>query len=351
VITHGDHPRPDAAGLPFGGTLDHGGRGNRNALLFGAPRVASTTMPAMTSSLLPIAGFARLHAATGDFTEVIKFGPHGGGHGHLDKLGEVIYAHDGMMSVDPGTQFYGVASHDTWDRSTVAHNTVVVDERSQDKATGKLIQWQADSEFTAVEVDAGPVYAGILLRRRVIMTPRYILEITTADATDGADHTFDWVYHNFGKQELLLAAKPWSGFTAHDGYQHLTANHISKPTADWEDVFRMPASDGSADRGMHIWMLGDVGSKGMPGLDTQVMTGFGLGPDLNTPVPYVMARRQGRSTQFIALMEPFSEHPTIHAFARVSGNSPLRSKYTVEGSGWKDVITVGDRVAIQHGRS
>ena len=348
VITHGDHPRPDAAGLPFGGTLHHGGRTNRNALLFGASQVASTPMPAITSSLLPKAGYARLHAATGDFTEVVKFGPHGGGHGHLDKLGEVIYAYGGIMSVDPGTQFYGVASHDTWDRSTVAHNTVVVDERSQDKSTGKLIRWQADPEFTAVEADAGPVCPGISLRRIVILTPRYILELTTAAGIDGVDHTFDWVYHNFGQQQLSLASEPWSGFAAHDGYQHLTGNRISKPEADWQDVFRMPAGEGLPDRGMHLWMLGDVGAKGASALDTSIMSGFGLGADLNAPVPYVMARRRGKYAHFVTLMEPFAGQSAIRIFARVPGSSLFHEKFTVEGAGWRDVVTVGDRVAIRH---
>ncbi len=351
VITHGDHPRADAEGLPFGGTVDHGGRANRNALLFGVPHIASTAMPAVKNSLFPNAGYARLHASTVDLTEVIKFGPHGAGHGHFDKLGEVIYADGGMMSVDPGTQFYGVASHDTWDRSTVAHNTVVVDERSQDKATGKLIRWQEDPGFTAVEADAGPVYPGISLRRRVILTPRYILEITTADGTDGAEHTFDWVYHNFGQQELSLAAKPWSGFASHDGYQHLNSNQISKSEADWQDVFRMPAGAGLPDRGMHLWMLGDVGANGTPALDTGVMSGFGLGPDLKVPVPYVLARRQGRRTQFVTLLEPFTRKPAIHAFARETGSSSSVSRYTIEGPGWTDIVVIGERIAIEHGES
>ena len=347
VIMHGDHPRADAEGLPFGGG-DRGGRSNRNALLFGAPRVANTPMPAVGNSLFPNAGYARLHAATGDLTEVIKFGPHGAGHGHFDKLGEVIYAHGGMMSVDPGTQFYGVASHDTWDRSTVAHNTVVVDERSQDKATGKLIQWQEDPGFTVAEADAGPVYAGISLRRKVIMTPRYIVEITTAIGVDGEEHTFDWVYHNFGQQELSLASKPWSGFTAHDGYQHLTGNQMSEPAEDWQDTFRIRAGGGLVDRGMHLWMLPDVKSDGTRGLKTQVVSGWGLGPDLKIPVPYVLARRRGQCAQFVALMEPFSKEAVVRDFKRVPGSSSSSSKYSIEGPGWRDIVTIGDRIAIEH---
>jgi len=348
VLTHGDHPRADAEGLPFGGDVDHGGRANRNALLFGVPHIASTPMPAIKDSLFPHAGYARLHVATGDFTEVIKFGPHGAGHGHFDKLGEVIYAYGGMMSVDPGTQFYGVASHDTWDRSTVAHNTVVIDEHSQDKATGKLIHWQVGQGFAVVEADAGPVYVGVSLRRKVIMTPRYVLELTTATSSDNGKHTFDWVYHNFGQQKLALATERWSGFAARDGYKHLTGNQTSRPPADWQDIFQMPASESLPRRGMHLWMLRDIGSDGTSGLNTQVVSGFGLGPDLKSPVPYVLARRRGQSTQFVALMEPFSEAPVIRDFKRAPGNPSSGARFAIEGPGWKDIVSAGDRVTLQH---
>jgi hypothetical protein len=343
VITHGDHPRPEAAGLPFGGNVEHGGRSNRDALLFGASSVPKTALPAMKSCVFPNAGYAALRAPTGDLTEVMKFGPHGGGHGHLDKLSEVIYAEGGLLSVDPGTQFYAVASHDTWDRETVAHNTIVVDEQSQKKATGKLLSWQVGQQFTAVEADAGPVYPGISLRRQVILTSNYILEITSAASTDGLDHTFDWVYHNFGTQELALPTQPWSGFVLHDGYQHLTQNRVADSTADWQDVFRVPATGQSAARGMHLWMLGDNLSKTGSNGGTKVLTGFGLGPDLTVPVPYVMARRRGGSAVFVALMEPFAGNPAIRRFQSISNGV-----YLVEGPDWKDKITLGAKVVIQH---
>lgn len=110
----------------------------------------------------------------------------------------------------------------------------------------------------------------------------------------------------------------------------------------------MSASDGSPHRGMHLWMLRDIASDQMPALSTQVMSGFGLGPDLKAPVPYVLARRRGHSTQFVALMEPFSGRPEIRKFELVSGNSASGSTYAIEGPGWKDIVTVGDRITLKH---
>lgn len=62
-----------------------------------------------------------MRAPTNDHTLILKFGPHGGGHGHYDKLGFVSYARGGILAVDPGTQPYGAPTHDTWDKMTVAH--------------------------------------------------------------------------------------------------------------------------------------------------------------------------------------------------------------------------------------
>ena len=335
VITHGDHPRPEAAGLPFGGAIPAGVRDNSNALFFGAATVPHEKVPPLKSTVFPTAGYATLRAPTGDLTEVMKFGPHGAGHGHYDKLSGVIYANGGLMSVDPGTQFYGVASHNTWDRSTVAHNTVVVDEKSQAESTGKLVSWQTDPDFTSVEADAGPVYAGITMQRRIVLTSRYILEITNVAATDGADHTFDWVYHNFGQQHLQLPTQPWSGFHQENGYQHLSQNQTAATTNSWQDIFHIAASADQPARGMHLWMLG--------GVDTDLFSGMGLGPDLRVPVPYVMARRRGRAAEYAVLLEPFRESASITSFHSISHNV-----YSVQGSGWTDTITLGEKVSLQH---
>ncbi len=228
----------------------------------GSPDIPGNNLPPLKSAVFPNAGYATLRAPEGDLTEVIKFGPHGGGHGHLDKLGEVIYAYGGLMSVDPGTQFYGVASHATWDKETVAHNTIVVDETSQARATGRLLSWLAEREFTSVMADAGSVYPNLTLRRRIVLTSHYVLEITDVESMDGANHIFDWVYHNSGQQQLSLQMSPWTNFPQRDGYQHLTENRTISTNNSWKDLFEIKSDTRVAVHGMQLWMLGSA--------DTQV---------------------------------------------------------------------------------
>ena len=276
----------------FAAIDEHVQRANREAFLFGVPSIAGVSMPKPISAVFPDAGYATLRAPTGDLTAIMKFGPHGGGHGHFDKLNEVIFARGGMMSVDPGTHFYGIPIHQSWDKMTVAHNTISVDEALQKPAAGKLIWWQTGPEFTAVTADAGPVYDNVDLQRTSVVTADYVLEISTAESTDGKEHDFDWNYHNFGVQHADGDFSPYAGFPKKNGYDNLTENQSATIAGDIHTSILM-----DKDRQMDVWMLGEGGS-------SQMFTGVGPGPDLRVKVPYTIVRRHGTSTEFITVLQP-----------------------------------------------
>lgn len=68
---------------------------------------------------------------SGTKTVVMKYGPHGGGHGHPDKLS--ISIHDGEKEIvsDMGTCAYGVPAFTKWYRKTLSHSTLTVDAKDQ----------------------------------------------------------------------------------------------------------------------------------------------------------------------------------------------------------------------------
>lgn len=207
----------------------------RDALLFGAERLPASTLDALASAVFPESGFAVLRAPSSDHAVTMKFGPHGGGHGHNDKLGFISYAPGGILGVDPGTQSYAAPTHNTWDKQTVAHNTVVVDEKTQAEATGKLL-WESRGElYAAASADAGPAYANARLQRAMLVTPEYALDIVQADGN--GVRQFDWVYHNAGAVSTPLALAPFNGFPQSDGYQHLTGNRAADPEKAWQMTF------------------------------------------------------------------------------------------------------------------
>ncbi len=312
--------------------LDNTQRSSKEALLFGVPTLPESKGPLLKSAVFPESGYATLRANGNDLSVILKFGPHGGGHGHYDKLGEIIYAEGRTQAVDPGTQLYGMALHKEWDQMSVAHNTLTADELRQDQATGKLIAWKDEDGYAAVTASAGPAYKFADLTRSILVTNDYVLQVDRAHSTDRKPHTFDFNYHNFGKQTIWLQTAPYSGFPNENGYNHL------------EQVQRGETSDvittrfDNADTTVSLTVLG--------GVPSEVFHGVAPGPHPATKVPFIIVRRKGTDVSFFSLLVPAKGVPaTIHLATTKEGN------LTVQGSNWVDTITLGDTIAYHRDSS
>ena len=114
---------------------------------------------------LPEAGLCVLRDAKATRYLMIKFGPHGGCHGHFDKPG-VLYAHDNHgVLMDAGTARYSSPLHEEWYRSTLAHNTIAIDGLRQLPCAGHLVR-AGDGTAT---VSVSP-YDGVRVERTVALT-------------------------------------------------------------------------------------------------------------------------------------------------------------------------------------
>lgn len=257
----------------------------------------------LQSDLMPDAGIATLRVSGSDHTLAIKFGPHGGGHGHNDKLTFISYANGRHLAADPGTQAYAAKTHATWDKTTIAHNTIAIDEQSQLQAAGKLLEWKPGPDKTVIRLSAGPAYKNVELTRTMVHTARYTLDIFEAKATDGRPHKIDWIYHNYGTASTDLNLQPGPEFPQTNGYQHLTNQKFTKLDTAWRVDFT----------GLRLHML--------PAPETTVVLGQGLGPDLRVPVPFALARRTAERTTFVALYEPVKDKPQIQSIRQLSPTS------------------------------
>jgi hypothetical protein len=314
-----------ATGDPlFAAIAGHGGGrgGPTEAFLFGVPVLPEAAMPPAHSRVFPEAGYAVLRSPNDNMMEIMKFGPHGGVHGHFDKLNELLYAKGRLMGIDPGTQLYGAPTHKIWDVQTVAHNTLTVDEQSQKPATGKLLFWVAKPEVTIASADAGDVYLEADLRRTVIMTPEYVVEVSAARSKDGRAHDVDWCYHDFGSEQLTFQMKPYSGFAGGNGYQLLQPSVTATLASDVRFGFRFPDKSG-----LDLWMLAAG--------QTQTFAGVAPGPNLKVRQPYFIARRHAKDAEFVTLFEPVPDASKILSF------SATASEITIRSAAWEDTITRG----------
>lgn len=154
------------------------------------------SMPSWPSVHFENTGYAVLRSDTR--TVVIKYGPHGGGHGHPDKLS--ISVHNGNKEIisDMGTCAYGVPAFTQWYRKTLSHSTLSVDAKDQKESTGKLLSFKARKDGGEVLAEAPDAYPGVTMNRKVTLKKNNLTDIYTALSDD--EHLYDYV--------LILTEKP-----------------------------------------------------------------------------------------------------------------------------------------------
>jgi hypothetical protein len=107
------------------------------ALVLGTGRFGNTGRTVLGSTLYPATGYAILRQDESDHdatSVLLNYGPHGGGHGHPDKLNMVLYSDGKQWIRDFGSFRYNghpMKLKGEWTAQTVSHSTLVVDGISQ----------------------------------------------------------------------------------------------------------------------------------------------------------------------------------------------------------------------------
>jgi hypothetical protein len=252
--------------------------------------------PAAESKLFPAAGHAVLRTGgVKGLATVMTFGPYGGFHGHFDKLSFVFYGCGEELGVDPGrarSQAYRLPIHREWYKATLAHNTVVVDGKSQAPASGRLLQFDADAGRAIVVAQCSGAYEGVVHTRLLLQTPGYVLVFD--DLKSDAQYRFDWFYHNRGKLAQCDAATQPSEAASGEfrGMQYV--ENARAGTTD------SPVRVAFATEGVTTALTLDAAPK------TEVLVGDGVGASVLDRVPLVRVTRRGRGARFAAVLEPLS---------------------------------------------
>ncbi|MBK8199721.1 MAG: alginate lyase family protein [Acidobacteria bacterium] len=186
---------------------------------------------------------------------VFKPTSQGLGHGHFDRLG-LLYYDDGheivadygaarFLNVEPKFGGHYLPENETWAKQSIAHNVLVVDQKSQfggdwtvaQEFAPRLLAFDAGDEiqFTAAELDTA--YDGVSLQRLVAMVPRpgsgrYIIDVMRARSDNL--HRYDLPVHFKGQLietnfELVHSPTQLLPFGADNGYQHLWQRAVSQP--------------------------------------------------------------------------------------------------------------------------
>jgi hypothetical protein len=256
-------------------------RNNNYGLWFGVDALPSEQPGTLGSRNATASGYAILQRGSGVQATwlCLKYGPHGGGHGHPDKNNFVLYSRGQVLFPDPGTRPYGSPLHGEWDRVTLAHNTLVVDETSQRPATGRSLAFGTDHGVDYAMTDAGNIYDGVrFVRTAVLLNQNLVLFVDQVQADKA--HTFDLAVHYAGHWAKPAGAdKPQ--MPAGEGYQHL------------QDVSALTTANGAA-------LMLDTAAIVLAGNEkTQIITATGIGKSTEDRVPVAIFRRNALQATYV----------------------------------------------------
>lgn len=252
-------------------------RETTQALISGVTPLPAAPAHTTASHNYTSSGYAVLQHGQGDAATwlCLKYGPHGGGHGHPDKLNFVLYSRGQIIGVDPGTARYGVPIELDWYKTTLAHNTLTVDETNQKPATGSSLAFLDQPGLSAALADAGPIYDGVSYRRAVAVFGEDVIVVVDV-ARSAQPHTYDFAYHNAG---AWATAPTGTAVPMPDkpGYKHL------------QDVVRVtgPLPQVKLKNDLQV---GLAVASAQPG---EVLAGSGVGSNATDRVPCTIMRVHG----------------------------------------------------------
>ena len=188
-------------------------RKGQNALLYGIDQSGDPPPIRFWPGNFESTGYAILTRGEGDQATwlCLKYGPHGGWHGHPDKLTFLLYGRGAIVSPDPGSTNYGNILSGGWYKTSLAHDTLTVDEKSYTtKGEGKCRAFgETKDGVQYVVADSGNCWPGVTHVRTVALVGQDL--IVVIDQVRGSDeHLYDIAYHQRGDWVDLERGEKWT---------------------------------------------------------------------------------------------------------------------------------------------
>ena len=317
-----------------------GGRSSLETLLFGV-ELGEQEDFRLGSTVFPAAGYVVMRSGQTADEGVdryvpenylaLDYGPHGGGHGHPDKLGFVLYGKRALLAEDPGSIAYGNPAHQGWFKQTISHNTIVVNGKSQAACTGTLQFAAFGDDASICSTRADDAYAGVRLRRTMALAGDRVIDIVLCESDEPV--TFDWVYHNRGALDASPNFADMGAAPEGDGYEWAKQWRRAEGSDAWQATWRQ---DGGP--GISLTQAAAAGAR-------ELLTAVGMGNPTRVKVPFVVSRQAGTTALYCSALRIWEgESPDALAVRVIpaKGGSPDEKPIAVEvtGEGLRDVLLV-----------
>ena len=306
--------------------LEQSRRSDLNALLYGVGELGDSAERSWKTELYSDSDLAVLRAgSTKDGIQAtLNYMGYQGGHSHADQLSLLLYGVGTDLAPDAGSIKYRLPEQEAYFKTTLAHNALVVDGVSQERAVGgELTKFVPNGAAQITQMRNDTLYPGVSLQRTVLLNADYLIDLYNASSDDV--HTYDWVYHNRGKLSTTSDQfAPVDEVWGVDGYQYLmeaeSAEIDTDLQADWEVAPRIH---------VRATLLGEP--------DTTYITARGpiasrVGDEIAwRGIPMVISRREETtSTQFASIIQPYSNSAETLQISDVSINSQSARAIEIE---------------------
>ena len=316
----------------FALAAEQGKRDNIKALFWGVDTLPETSdidlwQPVSDSPGVGGALLTQSDSRNNPIAVHIHYGPHGGYHGHPDKLALIAFADGKVILPDPGRVAYASPLQEGWYKTTLAHNTLVVDRKNQKEAKARSIRFCEMDSLSAVQADCPDAYPGVNMVRTTVVTPNYLIDLFTADSKNS--HVFDLPYHFEGKLKNPPAMEPCKPLGEEDGYDQLKDLSQSPYKPNWSaDFFQ------DKNKGVRFTLLGDSPS--------EIYLSSGRIENPPRFVPMLLLSQSGKQARFLSLIEPFEGSPAVTKVdtkeQKIAGKNWIR--LTIVRNGQKETIEI-----------
>lgn len=176
-------------------------------------------------------GILRQTTATGTSSLLFDYGPNRS-HGHPDKLNIDLYAFNERLIPDPGSAWYEQPIYRQWYHSSLAHNTLTVDELDQIMADATQVVYGPADTMGIERAWTGDACPGLIIDRAIFLTPDYLADLFGAFTRLPRKMDLAWHIRGEFASTLSLEPKPFP-LPAENGYCALTNVRRAETAEPW----------------------------------------------------------------------------------------------------------------------
>ena len=312
----------------YAALLEESPRDDVNALLYGVAELGEAVDPVWETQNYAESDLAVLRSGGGEtgkqpIQATLNYMGYAGGHSHADQLGLVMYALGQPLTVDPSSVKYRLPEQVGWFKQTLAHNGLVVDGVSQERApAAELRQFVTAGSVQLATVYSADLYPGVEQERTLILNDDYLIDFYSVSSPD--PHVYDWVIHNRGRfssedvtfvDSAIEPIEPSEPSLIESAYPYLKNVQEAESTEDVHAQWRVASLVQ-----LHVDLLASPDGATTYFAATGPIATVTKDEIAEEQIPLLIARREMTQTQFVSLIQPVSNEDELLELTPVTLN-------------------------------